>query len=80
MTAIKNICRIKYAYIREYGKPPTNEICFEEIEKFERSLKGESGGGEEEEDLTEENQADAHMEEDDDEVLREIGDEDDMGP
>jgi general transcription factor 3C polypeptide 5 (transcription factor C subunit 1) len=39
MAAIRNMCKIKYTYVREHGGEAPNELCFEEIEKFERGMK-----------------------------------------
>lgn len=40
MMAIRNICKVKYAYVREHGREAPNELCYNEIEKFEREIKG----------------------------------------
>jgi general transcription factor 3C polypeptide 5 (transcription factor C subunit 1) len=35
---IRNLTKLKYAYIHEHNLAPPNEICYRTIEDFEREL------------------------------------------
>lgn len=61
MAAIRNLTKIKYVYVREHGQSAPNELCYDEIERLERGLRGPGAGGPEGEVDSENGNEDAEM-------------------